>query len=110
MVANTVLQTFRANHDYSTDEVTITDNNRTTTLHNHFNELPPHGTPPTSEYQAKANNNQDMAYMTETTTGMEPAATKPTNIFTRQTDPFAPAKVEHIVQSIKIGNDISPKE
>ena len=104
-----LLQTFRANHDYSTDEVTISNNNGTTTLHNRFNERPPHSTHPASGHPAKVKN-QDTTYTTETTTSMETTSTKPADIFTRQTDPFAPPRVEYIVRSVKIGKDISPEE
>jgi len=91
-----LLQTFRANHDYSTDEVTISNNNGTTTLHNRFNERPPHSTHPASGHPAEVKN-QDTTYTTETTTSMETTSTKPADIFTRQTNPFAPPRVEYIV-------------
>ena len=122
-----LLRAFRAKHDYDTDKVTIRDNNNTVTLHNNFarQALPAllaEHLPGTENHQMELNDNQDapptntqqyltdMAPKTETTSGMQTITEKSADILTRQTDPFAPLRVDYIIRSVKVGNDISAEE
>ncbi|KIM63079.1 hypothetical protein SCLCIDRAFT_118080, partial [Scleroderma citrinum Foug A] len=51
-----------------------------------------------------------MAPKTETTSGLQTITEKSADIFTRQTNPFAPPQVDYIIRSVKVGNDISAEE
>ena len=116
-----LLRAFKAKHDYETDEVTITNSNTmailcnyivgadraptTNTMHHTTTPSGPADTSMVVPPLVQETNTQD-APQTKTST----AKTAPTNtdsIFTRLTDLFKAARVEYIVQSIKIGNDLS---
>jgi len=119
-----LLCAFKAKHDYETDKVTITDSNTTATLRNRIADadraptantmhhttmlsgpaaIAPIRTPPAQE-----TNTQDTAQTKASTAKTAPMNTD--SIFTRRTDPFKAARVKYIIQSVKIGNDLSADE
>lgn len=104
-----LLKAFKAVHDYATDEVVITDGTTTTTLRNHF-----HSTAPPPIDRPRNNATYEVSSMEETRSkpNQEQASkhNEPDNIFTRQTNPHAPMRVEHILRSIKIGDDLTAHE
>lgn len=97
-----LLKTFRAVHDYTMDEVTISDDNTTVTLHNYSADNPPLRT------SAMCNNTTHEPAKNENTRKEKTSSQE--DVFTRKTDPFKPERVKYIVKNIQVGNDLTASE
>ena len=95
-----LLRAFKAVHDYTTDKVTISDNNVATTLHNHYYDNRTWSTPQMSAYQLKT--------QSQTTTIVDSPGSS--SIFTRQTDPFAAPQVEYITRNVQLSTNLTSGE
>lgn len=107
LVGKPMLQMLRAVHDYSKDQLTITDGNNATTLTNRYYDM--------VHEQVMGSKNrtldikqrpQEQRQTTETYTVTQTTE----DVFTRQMDPFNPRRVEHIVNAVTIGQDLTEAE
>ena len=102
LFGKTLLETFKAIHDYKTDEITITDANKTTTLTNqaHLQSAV------TNTITVVADDN-----VTEPLSEVNVEALKDNkSLFTRMSEPFKPERIQEILHLITLGDDISTEE
>jgi hypothetical protein len=107
LFGKTLLETFKAIHNYELDEITISGNGGETTLRNQA--LTTHQPTPTptictiTEEAQWANDEQPSEINEEAFQGNK-------ELFTRLTDPFKPERVEEIIRLVTIGDDLTPDE
>ena len=117
LFGKTLLETYKAVHNYESDEITVCGDEGKATLRNQ-SELHvggPQGfrsitqTPPTTPICAVTDNTQP--YGEEELVEVDVGALKDNvNLFTRMTEPHKPERVEEILRLVTIGDDLSTEE
>ena len=108
LFGKTLLERFKAIHDYELDEITISGAEGKTTIRNQALTTQPQPTPPspicvvTDERQTEEDE--------ETTEINVESFQSNSNLFTRATEPFKPERVEEVLRSVTIGDDLSAEE
>ena len=108
LLGKTLLETFKAVHDYTTDEIVISGNGGTTTLKNQALTKEQHQPSTESPVCIVTNEPQDEEGQ-DSEINME-AFQGDSNLFTRMTNPHKPERVEELLRLITIGEDLSPEE
>jgi hypothetical protein len=113
LLGKTLLKTFKATHNYESDEITVHGREGTVTIHNQShiarNMQPATQPAPTVPICVVTDNTQLQDDEELTEVNIE-ALKKDTNIFTRMTDPHKPERVQELLRLITIGDDLRPEE
>lgn len=115
LVGKPLLIAFKAQHDYNTDQVTVSDGEHMLTLHNRYHDQ--------THEQVMGNKHKTLDIKQrdtdKRTMASEGPSTKPCavnqinsdeDIFTRQTNPFNIKRIEYIQKAVKIGNELTTDE
>jgi len=113
LFGKTLLETFKATHDYELDEITVHGNEGKGTLKNRSHTATP---------QQATNQNPSTAPICIVTDNAQPheeeelseidvgALKDDVNLFTRMTEPHKPERVKELLRLVTIGGDLSPEE
>ena len=112
LFGKTLLETFKAVHNYESDEITVHGKGGNTTLHNrshHTVQLQPVTQPPASPICVISDETQTQGdeELSEVDVG---ALKNDANLFTRMTEPHKPERIQEILRLITIGDELSPEE
>ena len=106
LFGKTLLENFKAIHDYRSDEITLHSTKGKTTLRNQAQPPPPVPTSPICTITEEVQPNGDES-LAEVDVG---ALKENKDLFTRLTSPFKPERVEEVLRLVKIGDDLSEDE
>ena len=112
LFGKTLLETFKAVHDYKTDEITVHGNEGKTVLHNRHDQSQPQPvTQPLSTPSVCTTIDETQPQGEEELSKVDVGALKNNaNLFTRMTEPHKPERVQELQRLITIGDDLSPEE
>ena len=112
LFGKTLLETFKAVHDYKTDEITVHGNEGKTVLHNRHDQSQPQlVTQPLSTPSVCTTIDETQPQGEEELSEVDVGALKNNaNLFTRMTEPHKPERVQELQRLITIGDDLSPEE
>ena len=109
LFGKTLLETFKAIHDYDRDEITISGNGGRTTLCNQTHTTSQHQPPATSPVCVVTNESQHDDEEQPSEISIE-AFQGNNKLFTRLDNPFKPERVEEVLRLVTIGDDLSPDQ
>ena len=107
LFGKTLLETFKAVHNYESDEITVYGNEGKTTLYNQ----PQSTTQPLSTAPVCVITDETQPHGDEELAEVDMEALKNNvNLFTRMTEPHKPERVQELMWLITIGDDLAPEE
>ena len=111
LFGKTLLEAFKAVHNYESDEITLSGIGGNTTIQNQYGTYKRIHHPPTSENPIHIVTSEDQTEEERETAEIEVEALQgDKNLFTRMTDPGKPERVQEILRLITIGDDLSTEE
>jgi transposase InsO family protein len=115
LFGKTLLESFKANHDYEKDEITLQGDKGKTVIDNQayiINQTQPHAGPPlTNPICVIMDQPEKGVEENEETLEIETEAfKKDADLYTRMTDPFKKERVQEILRLVTIGDDLSTEE
>lgn len=111
LFGKTLLKAFKSVHDYETDQITLNSDNGSVVLENQAQRMKdqqPEDEPTTPICIITEGEQNESSEDQVVEINMEKPENK--SLFTRQTDPFKPERVEEILGLITIGTDLTDKE
>ena len=111
LFGKTLLETFKAIHNYEKDEITLHGNEGATTLHNQSHVITQHRQTlqPPSPVCVISDGDQPQGDEELAEVEVEPLKHN-SNLFTRMTEPHKPERIQEIQRLVTIGDDLNPEQ